>query len=100
VASHGNDRGKIPPNHVMEDVEWVHEGSRWVCKINGCTDSYAAKWLLHRHLDNKHGLHLEVGKFGCPSIHLGGPKQQDHGSMNVHILNNPLAMLKHNKKTP
>jgi len=30
-------------------------------------------------------LHLEVGKFGCLSIHLGGPKQQDHNFMNAHI---------------
>jgi hypothetical protein len=41
---------------------------------------------------------LEVGKFGCPSIHLGGPRQQDHGSINVRILNNPRAMLKWNEK--
>jgi hypothetical protein len=52
VALDENDHGKIPWKNSMEDVDWVHEGSRWVCKINGCTDNYAAKWLLHCHLDN------------------------------------------------
>jgi hypothetical protein len=98
VVSHESDHGKIPPNHAMEDVNWVHERSRWVCKINGCIDSYTAKWLLHCHLDNKHGLHLEEGKFGCPSTCFGGPRQQYHGSMNVCILNNPHARQKLNEK--
>jgi hypothetical protein len=43
-------------------------------------------------------LHLEVGKFGCPSIRLGGPKQQDHNFMNAHISNNPHARQKWNEK--
>jgi len=33
-------------------------------------------------------LHLEVGKFGRPSIRLREPRQQDHSFMNAHILNN------------
>ncbi len=67
VASHESDQVQVPPNHVMEDTDWVHEGSRWKCKINGCTDAYATKWLFHQHLDNKHRLHMDVGKFGHPS---------------------------------
>jgi hypothetical protein len=34
-----------------------------------------AKWLLCQHLDNKHGLCKEVGKYGHPSTHVGGPRQ-------------------------
>jgi hypothetical protein len=41
---------------------------------------------------------LEVGKFGHPFTHPKGPRQEDHGSMNVHILNNPHAKKKRNEK--
>jgi hypothetical protein len=43
VASHESDQVEVPPNHGMEDTDWVHEGSRWKCKINGCTNAFAAK---------------------------------------------------------
>jgi hypothetical protein len=82
----------------MEDVDWVHERSRWKCKINGCIDIYVAKWLFHQHLDNKHKLHMEVGKYGRPSTHVGAPRQQNHYVMNARILNNPHARQKHNEK--
>jgi hypothetical protein len=68
MASHESDLIEVPPIHAMEDADWVHERSRWKCKINGCIDAYMAKWLFHQHLDNKHGLHMEVCKFGHPSI--------------------------------
>jgi hypothetical protein len=90
VVSRENDQIEIPPNHAMEDVNWVHKGSRWKCKINGCTDAYAAKWLLHQHLDNKHGLRMEVSKSSHPSTCVG-PRQQNHHPMNTQILNNPHA---------
>jgi hypothetical protein len=98
MASHKNDHGEIPPNHAMKNVNWVHEGSRWVCNINGCTDNYVAKWLFHCHLDNKHELHLEVGKYGCPFFHPKKPRQQNHDSMNARILRNPHARQKKNEK--
>jgi hypothetical protein len=98
VVAHESDHGEVPLNHAMEDLDWVHKGSRWVCKINGCINSYTTKWLFCRHLDNKHELHLEVGKSSHPFICLGGLKQQDHSSMNVHILNNSHARQKQNKK--
>jgi len=88
VVSHESDQIEIPPNHAMEDANWVHKGSRWKCKINGCTDAYVVKWLFHQHLDNKHELHMEVGKYGHPSTYVGGPRQQNHHAMNVQILNN------------
>jgi hypothetical protein len=27
------DHGKVLPKNMMEDVAWVHEGSRWICKL-------------------------------------------------------------------
>jgi hypothetical protein len=82
----------------MEDADWVHKGSKWKCKINGCTNAYAAKWLLRQHLDNKHGLRMELGKFGCPSTCVGGLRQQNHHAMNARILSNPHARQKRNEK--
>ncbi len=43
VASRESDQVEVPPNHAMEDVDWVHKGSRWKCKINGCINVYLAK---------------------------------------------------------
>jgi hypothetical protein len=83
MASHENDQVKLPPNHVIKYANWVHKRSRWKCKINGCTDTYVTKWLLHQHLDNKHELCMEVGKFICPSTRVGGPRQQNHHVMNA-----------------
>ncbi len=94
VVSNESDQLKIPPNHAMEDADWVHEGSRWRCKINGCIDAYVVKWLLHQHLDNKHGLCMEVGKYGRPYTHVGGPRQKNHHAMNAQILSNPHARQK------
>ncbi len=74
MASHENDQVELPPNRAMEDADWVHERSRWKCKINGCTDANAVKWILCQHLDNKHGLYMEVGKSGYPSTCVGGTK--------------------------
>jgi hypothetical protein len=34
---------------------------------------------------------MEVGKYGHPSTHVGGPRQQNHHAMNARILNNPHA---------
>ncbi len=98
VVSHESDQVEVPPNHAMEDVDWVHEGSKWKCKINGCTNTYAAEWLLRQHLDNKHGLCMELGKYGRPSTRVGGPRQQNHHAMNVRILNNLHARQKWNEK--
>ncbi len=98
MASHESDQVAIPPNHAMEDVDWVHEGSRWKCKINGCTNAYVTKWLLRQHLDKKLGLRMEVGKFGHPSTHVGGPRQQNHHVTNALILSNPHARRKRNEK--
>jgi hypothetical protein len=98
VTSHESDQVEILANHAMEDANWVHEGLRLKCKINGCIDAYATRWLLHQHLDNKHGLRMEVSKYGHPSTCIGGPRQQNHHAMNDRILNNPHARQKWNEK--
>ncbi len=98
MASHESDHVELPPNHAMEDVDWMHKGSRWKRKINGCTNVHAVKWLFCQHLDNKHGLHMEVGKYSCPFSHLGGRRQQNHCAMNNQILSNPHARQKQNEK--
>jgi hypothetical protein len=82
----------------MEDADWVHERSKWKCKINGCTNVYAAKWLLCQHLDNKHGLRMELSKSSRPSTRVGGPRQQNHHAMNAQILSNLHARQKRNEK--
>jgi len=83
VASHESDQIEIPPNHAMEDANWVHKRSRWKCKINGCINTYVARFFFHQHLDNKHRLRMEVSKYGHPFTHVGGPRQQNHHVMNV-----------------
>jgi hypothetical protein len=59
---------------AMEENEWVHEGSRACCKVNACSNSYAAKWLLCKHLDQTNGLQMQLGKFGHPSTSPKGLK--------------------------
>ncbi len=59
MAFHECDHKKIFGKDTMEDVNWVHERSRCMCKINECTNSYVAKWLIHQHMHNKHGLSHE-----------------------------------------
>jgi hypothetical protein len=82
----------------MEDSEWAHKGSRWCCKVDACTSFYVFKWcyvnIWSKHTPFKckpkdHGVHL---------LFLGGPRQQDHGSMNVHILSNSHVRQKRNEK--
>jgi hypothetical protein len=34
MASHESDQVEVPPNHAMEDIDWVHERLRWKYKIN------------------------------------------------------------------
>jgi len=51
-----------------------------------------------KHLEQTHGLCMQLGRFKHPSTHLRGLKQQDHISMNVFILNNPHTKQKWNEK--
>jgi hypothetical protein len=47
MTFHEGDHGKIPPKHVMENVDWVHEGSRWVSTYDACINKNTTKWLFH-----------------------------------------------------
>ncbi len=44
------DHGKVLPKNMMEDVAWVHEGSRWICKLDAYIDCYTIKWFCHQNL--------------------------------------------------
>jgi len=41
---------------------------------------------------------MELGKYGRPFTHVGGPRQQNHHAMNAQILSNPHARQKRNEK--
>jgi hypothetical protein len=84
--------------NAMEENEWVHESSKRCCKVNACTSSYATKRLFCKHLDQTHGLHMQLGRFGHPSIRPRGFKQQNHISMILWFLSNPHAKQKCNEK--
>jgi hypothetical protein len=57
---------KLAPQEVLPPIqdgsgdvtEWAHKGSRWFCKVDACTNSYVAKWLLHQHLEQTHSLRM------------------------------------------
>jgi hypothetical protein len=74
VASHEHDHKEVLAKDAKEDVNWIHERSMCMCKINGCTNSYVAKWSIHQHMHNKHGLHMKANKFGYPFICFAWPR--------------------------
>jgi hypothetical protein len=82
----------------MEDNEWAHEGSKWSWRVVACTSSYVAKWFFCKHLEWIHSLRMQIGRLGHPYTRSRGPRQQDHGSMNVRILSNLHARQKWNEK--
>jgi hypothetical protein len=41
---------------------------------------------------------MELGKSGCPSTRVGGPRQQNHHAMNARILSNLHVRQKQNEK--
>jgi hypothetical protein len=51
-----------------------------------------------KHLDQTHGIHMQLGISRHTSTHFGGHKQQDHTSIKVCILNNLHAKQKWNEK--
>jgi len=68
-------------------ANWMH--ALVLMKPNGCSLSI---WSEHTPFEYK------GGKSGRLNTRLGGPRQQDHSSMNVHILNKLHARQKHNEK--
>jgi hypothetical protein len=58
---------------VKKGVEWVKKGLKWSCKIGGCKEAYAKKWIWTTHLKKMHELIVEKGNLKHPSTHQGGP---------------------------
>jgi hypothetical protein len=85
-----------PPNLARKDKEWTKVRSKWKCKVHNSTVAYCAKWLLTQHLKEVHGLVAEKSKPGRPSTAAGGPRHQDHGKMNAHILGDVMAVQRRN----
>lgn len=56
----------------IKENKWVHEGLRGCCKVNACTSLYNAKQLLCKHLNQTHGLQMQLGRSRRPSICPGG----------------------------
>ncbi len=54
--------------------------------------------MLCQHSEQTQSLQMQAKRSWCPFIRPGGPRQQDHGSMNIHILNNPHVRQKQNEK--
>jgi hypothetical protein len=80
------------PSRVAEEgVEWAKVGKRFTCKVGACDVSYMAKWLFWKHFVGTNHLAMEQGKSFCPSTWHEGPRCQDHASMNVKVLANPLV---------
>jgi hypothetical protein len=52
--------------------EWAHKSLRWFCKVDACTSSYVAKWMLCQDLEQTHSFRMQAGKSRRPSTHLGG----------------------------
>ncbi len=40
---HEVESGVVLLGDMMEDVVWIHEGSRGICKVNAYISSYATK---------------------------------------------------------
>jgi hypothetical protein len=51
------DNGKVLPKNMMEDVAWVHEGSRWICKFDAYINWYTIKWLCYQNVTNTRSSH-------------------------------------------
>ncbi len=79
------------PLVTIEGVHRAKDGPKFAYRVVGCDASYTAKYNLVRHLRACHNVTMEPNKLGCPSIQEEGPRHQDHTTMNVRILNNPLA---------
>jgi hypothetical protein len=69
---------EVPPliqdehGDAMEDSVWAHKGSRWCCKVDACTSSYAVKWLFRQHLEQTHSLQMQARRSKHPFIHPRG----------------------------
>jgi hypothetical protein len=58
---------------AKEGMTWEKDGHRFIYNIEACNASYLAKYLLVKHLHQKHDIFIDLRKFGCPSIEQKGP---------------------------
>ncbi len=75
ISCTGSCTSKVPSpiqNESGDVSEWAHKNSRWFCKVDACTSSYAAKWLLCQHLEQTHSFRMQAEKSRHPSTHPGG----------------------------
>jgi len=83
VVSHESDQVEVPPNHAMEDADWVHKGSKvevqdqWMhqrlCGYLATSSTFGQQtWTSH-------GGRQIWSSFSC----VGGPRQQNHHAMNA-----------------
>jgi hypothetical protein len=86
-----------PPLVAIKGVHWARDGPKFAYRVNGCDASYIAKYNFVRYLRARHNVVMEPNKRGCPSTWGEGPKVQDHTTMNVQGLSNPLAHFRHNE---
>jgi hypothetical protein len=82
-----------PPLVALEGVHWARDGTKFVCRANGC--NMATKYNMVCHLWAHHNVIMELGKPECPSTWEEGPTHQDHATMNAQVLSNPLAHFCH-----
>jgi hypothetical protein len=75
MACQEGGHGNAPPKNTMKELHGFRRDKRWICVGNACIESCAIKWFLHQHVDETHGFHMEVGKFGHLSICLWGAKK-------------------------
>jgi hypothetical protein len=87
-----------PPPIALKGVHWVMDGPKFAFRVDGCDASYMAKYNLVVHLRVCHNVTMELGKLRCPSIQEEGSKHENHVTMNMLVLNNPLAWFCHNEQ--
>jgi len=86
------------PLVTIEGAHRARDGPKFVWRVDGCDASYTTKYNLVRHLWMCHNVTMEPNKPKCPSTWEEGPRHQDHTTMNVRVLNNPLARFCHNEQ--
>ncbi len=87
-----------PPPITLENVHWVRDGPKFVCRVDGCNASYMTKYNLIWHLCACHNVVMESSKPKHPSTRKESPRHQNHMAMNARVLNNLLAQFRHNEE--
>ncbi len=86
------------PPVTIEGVHRARDGPKFAWKVDGCDASYMTKYNSVRYLWMCHNVTMEPNKPVCPSTWEEGPRHQDHTTLNLWVLNNPLAQFCHNEQ--